>query len=130
MPDNAFALTGRVAVVTGGCGVLGCSIAKAGIENFTRWLAAELARKHGGQIRVNAIAPGFFISAQNKEVLLRQDGSYTERALALLAHTPMGRFGEPADVVGPVVWLCSDAAAFVTGAVIPIDGGFRAFGGV
>ena len=111
-------------------GVLGYSIAKAGIENFTRWLASELARKHGGHIRVNAIAPGFFISAQNKDVLLNLDGSFTERARAVLAHTPMGRFGEPADVVGPVLWLCSDAAAFVTGAVLPVDGGFSVFSGV
>ena len=111
-------------------GVLGYSIAKAGIDNFTRWLAAELARKHGGHIRVNAIAPGFFISAQNKDVLVHQDGTFTDRARAVLAHTPMGRFGEPADVVGPVLWLCSDAAAFVTGAVIPVDGGFSVFSGV
>jgi len=111
-------------------GVLGYSIAKAGIDNFTRWLAAELARKHGGHIRVNAIAPGFFISAQNRDVLLNHDGSYTDRARAVLAHTPMGRFGEPADVVGTVQWLCSDAAAFVTGAVIPVDGGFSVFSGV
>ena len=111
-------------------GVLGYSVAKAGIDNFTRWLAAELARKHGDRIRVNAIAPGFFISAQNRDVLLNPDGSYTERARAVLAHTPMGRFGEPADVVGTVRWLASDAASFVTGAVIPVDGGFSVFSGV
>ncbi len=111
-------------------GVLGYSIAKAGIDNFTRWLAAELARKHGEKIRVNAIAPGFFISAQNRDVLLNPDGSYTERARAVLAHTPMGRFGLPEELVGVVLWLCSDAASFVTGAVIPVDGGFSAFSGV
>ena len=111
-------------------GVLGYSVAKAGIDNFTRWMAAELARKHGGRIRVNAIAPGFFISAQNRDVLINADGSHTERARAVLAHTPMGRFGEPADVVGTVRWLVSDAASFVTGAVIPVDGGFSVFSGV
>jgi len=111
-------------------GVLGYSIAKAGIDNFTRWLAVDLARRYGEKLRVNAIAPGFFISAQNREVLLNPDGSRTARAQAILTHTPMGRFGEPRDVVGTVQWLCSDAAAFVTGVVIPVDGGFSAFGGV
>jgi NAD(P)-dependent dehydrogenase (short-subunit alcohol dehydrogenase family) len=111
-------------------GVLGYSVAKAGIDNFTRWLAVELARKHGDQVRVNAIAPGFFISAQNRGVLLNPDGSYTERSRTILAHTPMGRFGRPEELIGTVQWLCSDAAAFVTGVVIPVDGGFSAFGGV
>lgn len=111
-------------------GVLGYSIAKAGIDNFTRWLAVDLARRYGDKLRVNAIAPGFFISAQNREVLLNPDGSRTARAQAILTHTPMGRFGEPRDLVGTVQWLCSDAAAFVTGVVIPVDGGFSAFGGV
>ncbi len=111
-------------------GVLGYSVAKAGIEGFTRWLAAELARHHGDRIRVNAIAPGFFISAQNRDVLLKPDGSYTDRARAILAHTPMGRFGRPEDLVGIVQWLCSDAASFVTGTVIPVDGGFSVFSGV
>jgi NAD(P)-dependent dehydrogenase (short-subunit alcohol dehydrogenase family) len=110
--------------------VLGYSIAKAGIDNFTRWLAVDLARRYGDKLRVNAIAPGFFISAQNREVLLNPDGSRTARAQAILTHTPMGRFGEPRDLVGTVQWLCSDAAAFVTGVVIPVDGGFSAFGGV
>jgi NAD(P)-dependent dehydrogenase (short-subunit alcohol dehydrogenase family) len=111
-------------------GVLGYSVAKAGIDNFTRWLAVDLARRYGDKLRVNAIAPGFFISAQNRDVLVNPDGSRTARAEAILSHTPMGRFGEPKDLVGTVQWLCSDAAAFVTGVVIPVDGGFSAFGGV
>jgi NAD(P)-dependent dehydrogenase (short-subunit alcohol dehydrogenase family) len=111
-------------------GVLGYSVAKAGIDNFTRWLAVDLARRHGDRLRVNAVAPGFFISAQNRGVLLNADGSYTDRSRTILAHTPMARFGKPEELVGTVVWLCSDAAAFVTGVVIPVDGGFSAFGGV
>ena len=111
-------------------GVLGYSVAKAGIDNFTRWLAVELARKYGDGIRVNAVAPGFFISAQNRAVLLNDDGSYTDRARAIISHTPMGRFGRPEELVGVVNWLCSDAASFVTGVVLPVDGGFSVFSGV
>lgn len=111
-------------------GVMGYSVAKAGIDNFTRWLAVELARKHGHGIRVNAIAPGFFISEQNRGVLVDPDGSYTERARTIIGRTPMGRFGRPQELIGAVRWLCSDAASFVTGAVIPVDGGFTAFSGV
>lgn len=111
-------------------GVLGYSVAKAGIESFTSWLAVELARRYGDRLRVNAVAPGFFVSEQNRAVLLKPDGSHTERARAILAHTPMGRFGRPEELVGAVQWLCSDAAAFVTGAVIPVDGGFSVASGV
>lgn len=111
-------------------GVLGYSIAKAGIDNFTRWMAVDLARRYGDGIRVNAIAPGFFITNQNKAVLVHKDNSYTERAKKIVARTPMGRFGNAAELNGPVQWLCSDAASFVTGAVIPVDGGFSAFSGV
>jgi NAD(P)-dependent dehydrogenase (short-subunit alcohol dehydrogenase family) len=111
-------------------GVLGYSAAKAAIENFTRFLAVDLARRYGPGLRVNAIAPGFFVAKQNRGVLIRPDGSPTERAQAILARTPMGRFGDPADLQGPVLWLCSDAAAFVTGAVIPVDGGFGADSGI
>jgi NAD(P)-dependent dehydrogenase (short-subunit alcohol dehydrogenase family) len=111
-------------------GVLGYSIAKAGIDAFTRWLAVDLARRYGEKLRVNAVAPGFFISAQNRGVLTNPDGSYTERAKAVISHTPMGRFGEPDDVVGTVRWLCSDAASFVTGTVIPVDGGFSVDSGI
>jgi NAD(P)-dependent dehydrogenase (short-subunit alcohol dehydrogenase family) len=111
-------------------GVAGYSMAKAGVENFTRWLAVDLARRYGAGVRVNAIAPGFFITHQNRAVLLEEDGSYTERARRILAHTPMGRFGEPAELLGAVRWLCGDESSFVTGAVIPVDGGFGVFGGV
>jgi NAD(P)-dependent dehydrogenase (short-subunit alcohol dehydrogenase family) len=111
-------------------GVLAYSVAKAGIDNFTRWLAVELARKYGDRIRVNAVAPGFFVTGQNRAVLLEPDGSHTARARAIIAGTPMQRFGRPEELVGAVQWLCSDAASFVTGIVVPIDGGFSAFSGV
>jgi NAD(P)-dependent dehydrogenase (short-subunit alcohol dehydrogenase family) len=111
-------------------GVLGYSVAKAGIDNFTRWMAVEMARKHGDRIRVNAIAPGFFVTHQNRAVLLQADGSPTARAQMIMGKTPMGRFGKPDEIMGAVQWLCSESASFVTGAVIPIDGGFSAFSGV
>ena len=111
-------------------GVLGYSVAKAGIDSFTRWLAVEMARKYGDGIRVNAIAPGFFVADQNRAVLLNPDGSYTPRAESIIAHTPMGRFGRPEELNAAVQWLCSDSASFVTGIVLPIDGGFSAFSGV
>jgi NAD(P)-dependent dehydrogenase (short-subunit alcohol dehydrogenase family) len=111
-------------------GVLGYSVAKAGIDNFTRWLAVDLARKHGDGLRVNAIAPGFFVSTQNRAVLIDDAGAPTARARAIIGRTPMGRFGDPEELLGPVRWLCSDAASFVTGVVIPVDGGFSAFSGV
>lgn len=111
-------------------GVLGYSAAKSGVETFTRWLAVEMASAHGDRVRVNAIAPGFFVSEQNRAVLLTPDGGYTPRAEKIIAHTPMGRFGRPEELVGAVTWLSSDAASFVTGVVIPVDGGYSAFGGV
>jgi len=111
-------------------GVMGYSVAKAGIDNFTRWLAVDMARRHGDGVRVNAIAPGFFITTQNRGVLVTEDGGHTERARNILRETPMGRFGRPEELVGAVHWLCSDAASFVTGAVVPIDGGFSVFSGV
>jgi NAD(P)-dependent dehydrogenase (short-subunit alcohol dehydrogenase family) len=111
-------------------GVLGYSIAKAGIDGMTRWLAADLARRFGDKLRVNAIAPGFFVTEQNRNVLLNPDGSYTERSRAIIAQTPMGRLGTPDEIVGAVQWLCSDAASFVTGVVLPVDGGFSVASGV
>jgi NAD(P)-dependent dehydrogenase (short-subunit alcohol dehydrogenase family) len=111
-------------------GVMGYSAAKAGVESFTRWMAVETARKYGDGVRVNAIAPGFFVAEQNRGVLIAPDGGYTDRAKTIIARTPMGRFGAPAELNGAIQWLCSDAAAFVTGVVIPVDGGFSAFSGV
>jgi NAD(P)-dependent dehydrogenase (short-subunit alcohol dehydrogenase family) len=111
-------------------GVLAYSIAKTGIDSFTRWMAVELARKHGDGIRVNAVAPGFFVSEQNRAVLINPDGSFTERARTIVKQTPMGRFGRPEELLGAVHWLCSDAASFVTGVVVPVDGGFSVFSGV
>ncbi len=110
--------------------VVGYSAAKASIDNFTRWMAAELAQKFGEGLRVNAIAPGFFISTQNRDLLLNRDGSYTERGKAIIANTPMGRFGHPDELNGAVHWLMSNAASFVTGTIVSIDGGFSAFSGV
>jgi NAD(P)-dependent dehydrogenase (short-subunit alcohol dehydrogenase family) len=111
-------------------GVLGYSVAKAAIDNFTRWLAVDMARKFGDGIRVNAIAPGFFIATQNRGVLVAEDGSYTPRAQTIIARTPMGRFGSAEELNGVLQFLCSDAASFITGAVIPVDGGFSADTGV
>jgi NAD(P)-dependent dehydrogenase (short-subunit alcohol dehydrogenase family) len=110
--------------------VVGYSAAKAGIDNFTRWLAVELAHKHGEGLRVNAIAPGFFIGEQNRRLLLNQDGSLTARGRAIVERTPMGRFGAPDELVGTAIWLASPGSRFVTGVVIPVDGGFSAFSGV
>lgn len=110
--------------------VIGYSAAKAGIDNFTRWLAVEMAHKYGEGIRVNAIAPGFFVGEQNRDFLLNADGSFTARGQQIVDHTPMARFGEPDELVGAAVWLASDASKFVTGTVVAVDGGFAAFGGV
>ncbi len=110
--------------------VLGYSLAKAGIDIFTKWMAMEVATKYGDGIRVNAISPGFFISAQNKNVLINENGNHTERAKKIINKTPMARFGDPEELNGIVHYLCSDASKFVTGTVIPIDGGFSSFSGV
>jgi NAD(P)-dependent dehydrogenase (short-subunit alcohol dehydrogenase family) len=110
--------------------VVGYSVAKAGVENATRWLAAELARSFGAGMRVNAIAPGFFIGEQNRKLLLDEDGSLTARGRTIIDHTPAGRFGEPEDLIGALIWLCSPGAGFVNGVVVPVDGGFGAFSGV
>jgi len=107
------------------------SAAKAAITNFTRWLAVHLAQNYAAQIRVNALSPGFFLTEQNRFLLIDPEtGELTARGGSIVAHTPMGRFGAPDDLVGTALWLLSDAAAFVHGAVIPVDGGFSAFGGV
>ena len=110
--------------------VIGYAAAKAAIDNFTKWLAVDLAQKHGEGLRVNAIAPGFFVGEQNRSLLLEDDGSLTTRGQQIIDHTPMGRFGEADELVGTAVYLASDAAKFVTGIVVPVDGGFSAFGGL
>ena len=110
--------------------VMGYSASKAGISNFTQWLAVEMARKFGEGIRVNAIAPGFFIGEQNRRLLTNEDGSFTDRGLDVIRKTPMGRFGEAGELIGAVLYLAGDASRFVTGVVLPIDGGFSSFSGV
>jgi len=110
--------------------VPGYSVAKTGINIFTQWLAMEMALKFGEKIRVNAIAPGFFIGDQNRSVLINPDGSLTERSKKVIARTPMRRFGNIDELNGLVQFLCSDAASFITGAIIPVDGGFSSFSGV
>jgi NAD(P)-dependent dehydrogenase (short-subunit alcohol dehydrogenase family) len=109
--------------------VPGYAAAKAGIESITRSFAVELARRGTG-IRVNAIAPGFIVGEQNRSLLLSDDGALTDRGAAIVAGTPLARLGEPAELVSTVVWLASDGARFVTGIVVPVDGGFSAFSGV
>ena len=108
----------------------GYGAAKSAVDNLTRWLAVELGTRYGGKIRVNAIAPGFFVGEQNRRLLLEPDGNPTARGRAVIAHTPLGRFGEADELMGALVWLCSPSARFVTGIVVPVDGGFSAFGGV
>ncbi|MBP1617903.1 MAG: short-chain dehydrogenase/reductase [Bacteroidetes bacterium] len=110
--------------------VAGYSAAKSAVTNFTQWLASDLAIKFGDGIRVNAIAPGFFIGDQNRAILINPDGSLTERSVKVIAKTPMRRFGDIEELNGAVQFLCSDAASFITGALLPIDGGFSAFSGV
>jgi NAD(P)-dependent dehydrogenase (short-subunit alcohol dehydrogenase family) len=111
--------------------IVGYSAAKAGINNFTQWLAVHMAQEYSANIRVNAIAPGFFQTEQNRFLLFDRDtGQLTPRGQSIIDHTPMGRFGEPQDLMGTLLWLLSPASAFITGIVVPIDGGFSAFSGV
>jgi NAD(P)-dependent dehydrogenase (short-subunit alcohol dehydrogenase family) len=111
--------------------VVGYSAAKAAVSNFTQWLAVYMAQNYSPRIRVNAIAPGFFLTEQNRYLLTDPTtGELTPRGRAIIEHTPMGRFGNPEDLVGAVLWLLSPASAFVTGVVVPVDGGFSAFSGV
>jgi NAD(P)-dependent dehydrogenase (short-subunit alcohol dehydrogenase family) len=107
------------------------SAAKAAVVNFTQWLAVHMAQEYSAHIRVNAIAPGFFLTEQNRYLLIDEaNGAWTARGQTIVAHTPMGRLGAPDDLIGTLLWLASPAAAFVTGVVVPVDGGFSAFGGV
>ena len=101
--------------------------AKAAVSNFTQWLSIHFSKVG---IRVNALAPGFFLTDQNRALLTEKDGSLTARGNTIIGQTPMGRFGEPEDLIGTTLWLCSEGASFVTGVVVPIDGGFSAFSGV
>jgi NAD(P)-dependent dehydrogenase (short-subunit alcohol dehydrogenase family) len=111
--------------------VMTYSAAKAAVNSFTQWLAVHLAREYSPRIRVNAIAPGFFLTEQNRFLLTQEgSGALTARGQTIIEHTPMARFGEPEDLLGAVLWLLSPASAFVTGIVVPVDGGFSAFGGV
>ena len=110
--------------------VLGYSNAKAAIDNFTKWMATELALKYGDKVRVCALAPGFFIGNQNRALLINDDGTCTERGQLVINKTPFRRFGEQHEVYGTIHYLISEAAAFVTGVVIPVDGGFSACSGV
>jgi len=107
------------------------SAAKAAVSNFTQWLAVHVAQEYSPRIRVNAIAPGFFLTEQNRFLLTdERTGELTPRGRAIIEHTPMGRFGDPEDLIGTVVWLLGEGARFVTGVVVPVDGGFSAFSGV
>ncbi len=110
--------------------VVGYSVAKAAVDNFTQWLAVELARKVGEGIRVNAIAPGFFLTEQNRTLLTNADGTLTARGNSVINQTPFARFGDPEELIGTLLWLCSDSSRFITGVVVPVDGGFNAFCGV
>jgi NAD(P)-dependent dehydrogenase (short-subunit alcohol dehydrogenase family) len=104
--------------------------AKAAVNNFTQWLAVYMATEHSPNIRVNAIAPGFFLGQQNRFLLMNEDDTLTPRGQQIIDHTPQGRFGDPDDLSGALLWLASDASRFVTGIVVPVDGGFSAFSGV
>ncbi len=106
------------------------SAAKAGVSNFTQWLAVHMSQNYSKKIRVNALAPGFFITKQDRFLLIQDDGQFTPRGKAVVEHTPMARFGEPEDLLGTVFWLLSDQSEFVTGIIAPIDGGFSAYSGV
>ena len=110
--------------------VVGYSAAKSAVENFTRWLAVDLGKRTGGKVRVNAVLPGFFLGEQNRRLLTNEDGSLTDRGNTIVGKTPFGRFGQAAELHGAIHYLLADASNFVTGTILPVDGGFGAFSGV
>lgn len=110
--------------------VLGYTLAKKAVEAYTQWMAVELGLRYGGGVRMNAIAPGVFLTEQNRTLLLNEDGSHTDRAKKFIEHTPYHRFGAPEELTGALIYLLSDASGFVSGETILIDGGFNAFSGV
>jgi NAD(P)-dependent dehydrogenase (short-subunit alcohol dehydrogenase family) len=110
--------------------VLGYNLGKAGVDYYNQWFAVELANRYGDAIRMNAIAPGFFLTEQNRRLLTVEDGTYTQRGTLVINHTPFKRFGHPDELKGALVWLLSDASKFVTGTMISVDGGFSVYGGV
>jgi len=110
--------------------VLGYSLGKAGIDCYTKWMATEIALRYGDRVRVNAIAPGFFLTEQNRALLTNSDGSFTQRGSRVIQNTPMGRLGVPSELEGALIWLLSSNSMFVTGAIINVDGGFSVFSGV
>jgi NAD(P)-dependent dehydrogenase (short-subunit alcohol dehydrogenase family) len=110
--------------------VLGYNMGKAAVDCYNQWFAVELANRYGDAIRMNALAPGFFLTEQNRNLLTKPEGGYTERGAAVIRNTPFKRFGHPDELIGALVWLLSDASAFVTGSMICVDGGFSVFSGV
>ncbi len=110
--------------------VLGYSLAKSSVESFTKWMSMELGFINNDRVRINAIAPGFFLTEQNRAILTNEDGTLTDRAEKIIAHTPVGRLGNPEEIVSTLIWLCSDDSKFITGTVVPVDGGFSKFSGV
>lgn len=110
--------------------VLGYNMGKAAVDCYNQWFAVELANRHGDSIRMNALAPGFFLTEQNRNLLTKPEGGYTQRGELVIKQTPFKRFGHADELKGALVWLLSDASAFVTGSMICVDGGFSIFGGV
>ena len=110
--------------------VLGYNMGKAAVDCYNQWFAVELANRYGDAIRMNALAPGFFLTEQNRNLLTTPDGGYTDRGGKVIRNTPFKRFGHPDELIGAIVWLLSDASVFVTGSMICVDGGFSAFAGV